>query len=476
MTTKRISARDVIDAITDKGSVTSWDKPIDISNYEPEYRNELEKARERSGCDESILTGEGTLNGKPVAFIVNEFSFLAGSIGRHATNRIVAAIERATAEGLPLFASTSSGGTRMQEGTPAFVGMVDISRAIMKHRKSGLPYFVHLRHPTTGGVFASWGSLGHVTVAEPAALTGFLGPKVYELLNGEPFPAGVQVSENLVSNGLIDATITFEQLPQVLDNFLTLLSDERGDAPLSRRGPIKDLEQDVWASITHTRVGKRAGVRDVLNEGSDITIELHGNQEGERDDTVLLALARIDGVPCVVVGQDRDAQSNTTPMGPSGLRQARRGMRLAQELDLPFVSFIDTPGAELSKKAEESGMAGEIARCLANMSTLTVPTISVLLGQGTGGGALALFPAKVTIAAQHSWMSPLPPEGASAIMFGNIDSAPDLAKRQKVSAIDLHNEGIVHHLVAEFENDTPADLARAVAAEVGHWLHESTRQ
>lgn len=121
-------------------------------------------------------------------------------------------------------------------------------------------------------------------------------------------------------------------------------------------------------------------------------------------------------------------------------------------------------------------MAGEIARCLANMSTLTVPTISVLLGQGTGGGALALFPAKVTIAAQHSWMSPLPPEGASAIMFGNIDSAPDLAKRQKVSAIDLHNEGIVHHLVAEYENDTPVDLARAVAAEVGHWLHESTRQ
>ena len=78
----------------------------------------------------------------------------------------------------------------MQEGTPAFVQMVEISRAVMAHRAAGLPYLVHLRHPTTGGVFASWGSLGHVTVAEPGALVGFLGPKVYEALNGDAFPDG----------------------------------------------------------------------------------------------------------------------------------------------------------------------------------------------------------------------------------------------------------------------------------------------
>src|SRR5205085_1275458 len=108
------------------------------------------------------------LEGRRVAVIVNEFSFLAGSIGTAAAHRIVAAVRRATDERLPLLASTASGGTRMQEGTPAFVTMADIARALSEHKAAGLPYLVHLRHPTTGGVFASWGSLGHLTSAEPA--------------------------------------------------------------------------------------------------------------------------------------------------------------------------------------------------------------------------------------------------------------------------------------------------------------------
>ena len=106
---------------------------------------------------------------------MGEFGFLAGSIGVDAANRLVTAIERATAEGLPLLAGPISGGTRMQEGTPAFVQMVRISQAVMAHKAAGLPYLVYLRNPTTGGVMASWGSLGHVTVAEPGALVGLPG-------------------------------------------------------------------------------------------------------------------------------------------------------------------------------------------------------------------------------------------------------------------------------------------------------------
>ena len=107
--------------------------------------------------------------------MLGEFAFLAGSIGRAAADRLVAAIERATIERLPLVAGPVSGGTRMQEGTPAFVQMVRISQAVAAHKAAGLPYLVYLRHPTTGGVMASWGSLGQVTAAEPGALVGFLG-------------------------------------------------------------------------------------------------------------------------------------------------------------------------------------------------------------------------------------------------------------------------------------------------------------
>ena len=116
--------------------------------------------------------------------------FLAGSIGVAAGERLVRAVERATAERLPLLAAPASGGTRMQEGTVAFLQMVKVAAAITDHKAAGLPYLVYLRHPTTGGVLASWGSLGHVTAAEPGALIGFLGPRVHEALYGEEFPAG----------------------------------------------------------------------------------------------------------------------------------------------------------------------------------------------------------------------------------------------------------------------------------------------
>ena len=103
-------------------------------------------------------------------------------------------------------------------------------------------------------------------------------------------------------------------------------------------------------------------------------------------------------------------------MGPAALRTARRGMRLAAELGLPLVSVVDTAGAALSREAEEGGLAGEIARSLADLVVLPSPTLCLLLGQGAGGGALAMLPADRVVAAANAWLSPLPPEGASAIL------------------------------------------------------------
>ncbi len=468
----RLSAHELIETVLDDGSFEPWDEPIDISGHPEEYRDSLRRAAERAGTDESVITGRGLVHGRPVAVIVNEFAFLAGSIGSAAADRITRAVSRATAEGLPLVASTCSGGTRMQEGTPAFVHMARISRAIVAHQEAGLPYLVHLRHPTTGGVLASWGSLGHITVAEPGAMVAFLGPKVYEALEGRPFPPGVQVSDNLVRRGIIDGVVTTTELAEVLDRTLGLLLDPPTATTRSERPGPEERRRSSWESIEITREEHRVGVRDLLRHGSDAIIRLQGTDEGENDRTVMIAIARIDGVPCVLIGQDRSRQSPGTPMGPAALREARRGMHLANQLRLPLVSVIDTPGAELSPEAEEGAMAGEIARCIAGMTSLTVPSVSVLLGQGCGGGALALLPADRTIAAENAWLSPLPPEGASVIMFGDATHAPQMVEQQRVSAFELLEDGIVTHLVAESEEDSPEVFAEAVAASIGVRLRE----
>jgi acetyl-CoA carboxylase carboxyl transferase subunit beta len=163
-----------------------------------------------------------------------------------------------------------------------------------------------------------------------------------------------------------------------------------------------------------------------------------------------LALARFGDMPCVLLGQDRHSQTPQTPLGPGALRQARRGMRLAVDLELPLVTVIDTAGAALSREAEERGLAGEIARCIADMVALEVPTVSVLLGQGTGGGALALVPADRILAAQHGWLSPLPPEGASAILYHDTSHAPAMAAKQGVRSADLLAHGILDRVIPEY--------------------------
>ena len=465
-----LTAQGLLDLVLDDGSFESWDEPVDHSGLDPAYQKELASAAERAGTDESVLTGRGLMRGRPVAVLVNEFRFLAGSIGQAAALRIVSAVRRATAEGIPLLATTASGGTRMQEGTPAFVHMVDISRAIMDHRAAGLPYLIYLRHPTTGGVFASWGSLAHITIAEPGALIGFLGPKVYELMEGKPFPPNVQTAENLADRGIIDAVVLPDELPLLVDRALGLLVDPPTPQTRELRTGEVTRKRSAWESIQITRGRHRAGVREVLRYGSDATVRLQGTEKGERDSAMIVALARLDGQPCVVIGQDRTTQTRFKPMGPAALREARRGMRLANELRLPLVSLIDTPGADLSPEAEQGAIAGEIARCISWMSTMRVPTVSVILGQGCGGGALALLPADVVIAAENAWLSPLPPEGASAIVHGDLEHAAEMAEAQRVGAIDLHENGTVHHIVAEPEGDTPERLARAIAAEVGAQL------
>jgi acetyl-CoA carboxylase carboxyl transferase subunit beta len=466
----RPTAHELIAHVLDAGSWESWDTPPAYGPISAEYEADLARARERSGVDEAVITGAGRMHGQRVAVLASEFRFLAGSIGRATADRLVAAIQRATAERLPLLAAPASGGTRMQEGTPAFVQMVRIGEAVAAHRAAGLPYLVYLRHPTTGGVMASWGSLGHVTVAEPGALLGFLGPRVYEVLHGRPFPAGVQQAENLYAHGIIDGVVPPEEIAALLARVLRILTARPSPAPDVLQADTPDSGADgrvpeTWDAVTRSRRADRPGVRTLLRVAAADVVPLNGTGQGERDPGVLTALARFGDAPCVVIAQDRREQAHQ-PLGPEGLREAQRGLRLAAELGLPVLSVIDTRGAALSPEAENGGLAGEIARCLSALVTVDAPTLCLMLGEGNGGGALAFLPADRVVAAQHAWLSPLPPEGASAIVYGDGEHAAELAARQRVRAADLAAIGVVDRIVPELPDaaDEPEAFCRRIGA------------
>jgi acyl-CoA carboxylase subunit beta len=493
------SARERLALVVDDGSFEEWDAeiasddPLRFSDTKP-YRERLAAAQRATGLGEAVLTGGATLDGRPLAIVAGEFGFLGGSIGVATAERVARAFERALSERLPLVALPSSGGSRMQEGTLAVVGMAKLAAAAGRLRAAGLPYVVCLTHPTVGGVLASWGSLGSVTFALPGALAGFAGPRVVELLTGRPLSSRVQRSETLLAHGSIDEVVAPEGLRSCVARVLAVAVDnEREGArararsapmsagpsahagsppvdaqprPPSPADPVGAARHDAWASLQHVRDRRRPGADALLDAiAADVTI-LRGARDGRPDDAACLAaLARLAGFPAVVLAQRRRGDGTPAAMNASGYRKARRTMALAAELRLPLVTIVDTPGAELSEEAERGGLAGQIAGCLAEMAALPVPTLALLLGEGGSGGALALLAADRVLVAEHASLGVIAPEGASAILYRDLDHAAELAATQGGASWQLLDAGIADVLIPE---PTPAhEQPGAFVAAVG---------
>lgn len=455
--------------VVDEGSIEVWDDdvvsgdPLAFADERP-YCDRLAEAERRTGLRESILTGRATVAGRPIALAAAEFGFLGGSIGVATGERLARAFERARTQRLPLVALPASGGSRMQEGTLALVQMAKLAAAAGELRAAGLPYVVCLTDPTTGGVLASWGSLGTVTFALPEALVGFAGPRVVELLTGSPLPPETQRAETLAAHGLIDAVVPPEALRTAVARVLTVTAPSPAPAPTEECHPAVAERQlddtppeegpaggrDAWASLGFARDRRRPGASELLAACATDVTELRGDRAGHPDDPgCLLALARIGGRAVVVVAQRRRSDGAPPALGPAGFRKARRGMALAAELGLPLVTVVDTPGAELSVAAEHGGLAGEIAGCLAEMAALPVPTVALLLGEGGSGGALALLLADRVLCAEHASLGVIAPEGASAILYRDLDHAPELAATQGGASWRLAAAGIADGVIAE---------------------------
>jgi acyl-CoA carboxylase subunit beta len=464
------SVPDVVSTLADPGSLEPWDADLVLDDPmgftdRRRYTERLAEARTRSGAPESVWTGRATIDANPCVLVASEFDFLAGTMGIAAALRIARAFDRAIELRLPVIGLPASGGTRMQEGTPAFVQMAAVSAAVRRLRDARLPYLVWLRHPTTGGVLASWGSLGHLTFAEPGALIGLTGPRVIAALAGEALPEGTQTAENLHAHGIIDAVVARDDLREVLATALEVLAPAAPDAP---DAPILHLADDAtidpWEAVSRSRRPDRPGVRDLFAATVTHITRLSGDGVGGRDDGCIAAIARVHGIPAVVVAADKAPGEQPAMLTAAGYRTVRRAMALADELDLPLVTIIDTAGADISASSEEQGLAAEVARCLAELAHLRVPTLSLLFGQGTGGGALALLPADRVVACEHAWLSPIQPEGASEILYRSTDHAAELARAQAIASTDLRRLGIVDVVVPD--RPEPGEEGAAFAARV----------
>ncbi|HET8569432.1 MAG TPA: acetyl-CoA carboxylase, carboxyltransferase subunit beta [Candidatus Limnocylindria bacterium] len=232
----RLGARERLELLADKGSfeeldadLTSGD-PLGFVDSKP-YPQRLEAAQAKSASKDAVITGLARVGGVPVVIAVMDFDFIGGSMGGVVGEKITRAAERALADRRALVTVSASGGARMQEGTLALMQMAKIVSATARLADAHVPFVSVLTDPTTGGVLASFASLGDIVLAEPGALIGFSGARVTSGTIGENLPTGFQRAEFVMEHGFIDQVVPRSLLRERLSFFLKAL---RPDAPDAR--------------------------------------------------------------------------------------------------------------------------------------------------------------------------------------------------------------------------------------------------
>ena len=188
----------------------------------PGYEEKLESARDATGLSEAVVTARGRIGGVPVAAAVLDSRFFMGSMGVAVGEKITRCVEYAQRHRLPLIIFSASGGARMQEGILSLMQMAKTAAAVRRFQVAGGLYFSFFTHPTTGGVTASFASLGDITLAEPGALIGFAGPRVIQQTIGQTLPEGFQRAEYLVEHGFVDQIVPRTAMRETLIRLLRL--------------------------------------------------------------------------------------------------------------------------------------------------------------------------------------------------------------------------------------------------------------
>ena len=469
----RVHARERIRRVADEGSFEEWDRDLTGKNpldY-PGYEEKLAATRLKTGLREAVVTGKCRVGGQETVLGVMDGRFLMASMGEAVGEKITRAAERATKERLPLILFTCSGGARMQEGIFSLMQMAKTSAALRRHSDAGLLYITVLTDPTTGGVTASFAMEGDIILAEPGALIGFAGPRVIEQTTGQKLPKGFQRAEFLLEHGFIDRIVERGELKQTLSDILRMhRAPGKGRAIAEAQQPQKAVgrqtqrtgsDKTAWERVQLSRDKRRPRGHAYIAALFEDFYELHGDRLFADDPAVLGGIATFLGRPVTVISQEKD--QNFGMCSPDGYRKALRLMHQAEKFGRPVICFVDTPGAACGVEAEERGQGEAIARNIYEMSALEVPVLTVIIGEGGSGGALALAVGNEVWMLENSVYSILSPEGFASILWKDSKRAKHAAECMRLTAAELKAAGMVERVFPEPEHFTEENLYQVTA-------------
>jgi acetyl-CoA carboxylase carboxyl transferase subunit beta len=365
----------------------------------------------------AVHIGTGRIGTADCVVATWDFSVRGGTFGEHEATLFSIACAEAASSGRPLVSLLRSGGTRLQEGMRALVGIPRAMLALDRLASAGVGHIAVVDHPTTGGVWVAVGSRADVRLGVRGATVGFSGPRVIEAMTGVSIGPGANTADSAGASGLLDAVVSSDEVVDRLERAVSALQPDDPATTALTPTPIGVPDRSGWEQVAVSRAAARPDGVELLTGLLSDPVALTGV-----DDSAAAALGRLGGrrvVACAVAAH-RD-RFTTLP----GYLLLQRAAELAGRLSVGLLLLVDTAGADPLPSSEQGGIAGAIADAARGVLGCSGPTLAVVHGAGGSGGALAAALADVVAVTEHGWFGALGPEGAAATLRRPVEEVAD---------------------------------------------------
>ena len=390
-----------INLLTDRESYVEFNQELPnefnyIYDKYPDYAKRAQKDTERTGLNDSVLTGYASIGGNRCILIILDFSFMGGNLGLISGEKISLAIDLAVSKKLPIVSIISSSGTRLEEGMISIMQMAKITLSMANAKKSNIPSISLLTNPCTGQAYATLATFSDIIMSEPGASVGLSPLKDLKHSSGSvKFES--RTSDSLVSRGLIDSIVNRNHQKEEISRIIDLLNNRHKLVYENKNDKvnefaISDLPIDKREYISQHPSRPSASL--FLNKVFEHFFELKGDRLLENSERIITGLAQLGGQTVMLVAQEyiKDPGSSIGKHGLSStdFRKCTRAISLASRFNIPIITFIDTKGHDLSYEEEIKGIGVSLGGTLLSMAELNSPSMSVLIGVGGSEAALSL--------------------------------------------------------------------------------------
>lgn len=437
---------------------------IEIDSGFDNYFEKIEKYQRNSGLDDAVVAVETRIADYPVVLAAFDYTFKAGTMGRREAAKIKAAGNYAKRHGLPLVLVVQAGGIRVEESTPALMSMISTTMVLDK-----VPTAAVLTSYVGGGVLASFAGQADFVIAEKSLTAGFTGWKVItDFLQLSEEKKDPRNADFLMKNGLIDVVAERGAIIKYLITFLQVASNKRGQLwwPMnyqpvkfeaaSSKHNIPEIEnKSIKKYLIASRSPKRPIFSDYMLNSFDGFCVI-SNRSHLKDKAIIGGFAAIDQSPFVFCGIQKGATVeerkyyNLGQIKPEGYQAVLKWARLAEKLKIPFVTFIDTPGAHFLVSSDRRGISYQIGYLLKELPKIKTPFISFIIGEGGSGGALALLAgADAILMLENSYLSVASPDAAASIVLNSKSKIYEVIEGLRLTPEDQVEFNICNEIISE---------------------------